>query len=113
MDLSLFPMDSQVCTLVIESYGYTMADLVYVWNDVTKSVEVTKSASNYYVKGKVSVSPDVSLTEFYVVGYRQRRVLEVLTSGNYSRLCADILFSRSMGYYIIQVILKGDTPKTE
>ena len=42
-------------------------------------------------------------SEFYVVGYRQRRVLEVLTSGNYSRLCADILFSRSMGYYIIQV----------
>ena len=38
-----------------------------------------------------------------MVGYRQRRVLEVLTSGNYSRLCADILFSRSMGYYIIQV----------
>ena len=36
----------------------------------------------------------MSLAEFYVVGYRQRRVLEVLTSGNYSRLCADILFSR-------------------
>ena len=53
MDLSLFPMNSQLCTLVLESYGYTMADLVYVWNDVTKSVEVTKSASNYYVKGKV------------------------------------------------------------
>ena len=49
------------------------------------------------------VDPEVSLTEFYVVGYRQRRVLEVLTSGNYSRLCVDILFSRSMGYYLIQV----------
>ena len=52
---------------------------------------------------KFQVDPDVSLAEFYVVGYRQRRVLEVLTSGNYSRLCADILFSRSMGYYLIQV----------
>ena len=41
-----------------------------------------------------SISSEVSLAEFYVVGYRQRRVLEVLTSGNYSRLCADILFSR-------------------
>ena len=59
------------------------------------------------------ISPDVSLTEFYVVGYRQQRVLEVLTSGNYSSLCADILFSRSMGYYIIQVILKGETPKNK
>ena len=45
----------------------------------------------------------MSLAEFYVVGYRQRFELEELTSGNYSRLCADILFSRSMGYYIIQV----------
>ena len=88
MDLTYFPMDSQMCTLEIESYGYTMDDMVYVWQEEGKSV---------------TVSPDVSLAEFYVVGYRQRRVLEVLTSGNYSRLCADILFSRSMGYYIIQV----------
>ena len=53
--------------------------MVYQWNSQAGSVEV---------------SPDVSLAEFYVVGFRQRRVLEVLTSGNYSRLCADILFSR-------------------
>ena len=92
MDLSHFPMDSQLCTLQIESYGYAMADLVYFWNDGVKSVEV---------------SPDVSLAEFHVVGYRQRRVLEVLTSGNYSRLCADILFGRSMGYYVIQVCTVG------
>ena len=45
----------------------------------------------------------MSMSEFYVVGYRERRVIEKLTSGNYSRLCADILFGRSMGYYIIQV----------
>ena len=88
MDLSHFPMDSQLCTLEIESYGYTMDDVVYQWNSGINSVQV---------------DPEVSLAEFYVVGYRQRRVLEVLTSGNYSRLCADILFSRSMGYYIIQV----------
>ena len=49
------------------------------------------------------VDPRVGLSEFYVRGYRQRWELEQLTSGNYSRLCADILFSRSMGYYIIQV----------
>ena len=27
MDLTLFPMDSQLCTLEVESYGYTMSDL--------------------------------------------------------------------------------------
>ena len=88
MDLTFFPMDSQMCTLEIESYGYTMSDLVYVWND-HKSVEM---------------NPEVSLAEFHVVGYRKRRVLEVLTSGNYSRLCVDIMFGRDMGYYLIQVL---------
>ena len=54
-------------------------------------------------ESSVEMNPDVSLAEFYVVGYKQRRVLEVLTSGNYSRLCMDIMFTRSMGYYLIQV----------
>ena len=62
MDLTYFPMDSQLCTLEIESYGYTMDDVVYSWD---------------HQAGSVEVSPDVSLAEFYVVGYRQRRVLEV------------------------------------
>ena len=40
MDLTFFPMDSQLCMLEMESYGYTMADLVYVWHDGINSVEV-------------------------------------------------------------------------
>ena len=40
MDLTFFPMDSQLCMLEMESYGYTMADLVYVWHDGITSVEV-------------------------------------------------------------------------
>ena len=28
-----------------------------------------------------------------------------LSSGNYSRLLADVIFSRSMGYYMIQVFI--------
>ena len=46
MDLTLFPMDSQLCVLEIESYGYTMADLVYDWNDGKKSVQVTFQLSS-------------------------------------------------------------------
>merc|ERR1719400_1252836 len=51
MDLTHFPMDSQLCTLEIESYGYTMKDLIYLWQEGSA----------------VEVSPDVSLAEFYVV----------------------------------------------
>ena len=40
MDLSYFPMDSQLCTLEIESYGYTMDDVVYQWNSGISSVQV-------------------------------------------------------------------------
>ena len=42
MDLSYFPMDSQLCTLEIESYGYTMADLVFSWHDGLQSVQVIR-----------------------------------------------------------------------
>ena len=53
MDLTYFPMDSQLCMLEMESYGYTMADLVYEWADGINSVEVRKvhvrhSVSHHY-----------------------------------------------------------------
>jgi glycine receptor alpha-3 len=88
MDLSNFPMDSQTCTVEIESFGYTMTDLRYKWNDGMKSVQM---------------SSDVSLPQFNVLGHRQRIIEASLSSGNYSRLLADVHFVRSMGYYIIQV----------
>ena len=34
---------------------------------------------------------------------RQRLIEVSLSSGNYSRLLADVQFTRSMGYYMIQV----------
>ena len=40
-----FPMDSQLCTLEIESYGYTMADLSYTWNKELKAVDVGPDVS--------------------------------------------------------------------
>ena len=93
MNLANFPMDSQMCTVEIESFGYTMADLKYAWNDGEKSVKM---------------SPDVALPQFLVLGHRQRLIEVSLSSGNYSRLLADVQFTRSMGYYMIQVcFLKG------
>ena len=88
MNLANFPMDGQMCTVEIESFGYTMADLKYAWNDGETSVKM---------------SPDVALPQFLVVGHRQRLIEVSLSSGNYSRLLADVQFIRSMGYYMIQV----------
>ena len=49
MDLSYFPMDSQLCTLEIESYGYTMADLAYSWHDGLESVQVWLRSNEYII----------------------------------------------------------------
>merc|ERR1711970_126517 len=90
LDLQYFPMDSQMCTLEIESFGYTMSDIKYRWNDGLNSVQL---------------SPDVSLPEFKVLGHRQRFIEASLSSGNYSRLIGDVVFVRSVGPYVIQVYL--------
>merc|ERR1719483_1696637 len=90
MHLANFPMDSQMCTVEIESFGYTMADLKYAWHSGENSVQM---------------SPDVELPQFLVLGHKQRLVEVSLSSGNYSRLLADVIFTRSMGYYMIQVYI--------
>ena len=49
------------------------------------------------------MSPDVALPQFNILGHRQRIVEASLSSGNYSRLLADVQFDRALGYYVIQV----------
>ena len=88
MNLANFPFDEQMCTVEVESFGYTMSDLKYRWQ---------------YGNDSVQMSPDVQLPQFIVLGHRQRFIEVSLTSGNYSRLLADVQFIRSMGYYMIQV----------
>ena len=77
-----------MCTVEIESFGYTMSDLKYAWNAGDTSVQM---------------SQEVTLPQFKVLGHRQRLIEVSLTSGNYSRLLADVVFTRDMGYYLIQV----------
>lgn len=47
----------------------------------------------------------MSLPQFKVVGFRQRAFEISLLTGNYSRLACEIQFSRSMGYYLIQIYI--------
>ncbi|CAL8139032.1 unnamed protein product [Orchesella dallaii] len=90
MDLRHFPMDSQLCTIEIESFGYSMSDIRYKW------------AAG---PGSVGISWDLSLPQFKVHGYRQKTHEISLSTGNYSRLACEIQFVRSMGYYLIQVYI--------
>lgn len=90
MNLQYFPMDRQLCHIEIESFGYTMRDIRYKWNEGPNSV---------------GVSNEVSLPQFKVLGHRQKAMEISLTTGNYSRLACEIQFVRSMGYYLIQIYI--------
>jgi len=90
MDLSYYPFDSQLCSLEIESFKYTMSDIKYKWQDDTKGVQL---------------SPDVSYFDMNVLGHRARIVEANLKSGNYSRLIADIAFERASAYYVTHQFL--------
>nr|XP_037873771.1 ionotropic GABA-aminobutyric acid receptor RDL3 isoform X10 [Bombyx mori] len=67
MNLQYFPMDRQLCHIEIESFGYTMRDIVYVWKDGASSV---------------GMSSEVQLPQFRVLGHRQRATVVTLSTGN-------------------------------
>ncbi|NWT02224.1 GLRA4 protein, partial [Mionectes macconnelli] len=42
MDLKNFPMDIQTCTMQLESFGYTMNDLIFEWLEEQEAVQVAE-----------------------------------------------------------------------
>uniref|UniRef100_A0A0N5C8M2 Gamma-aminobutyric acid receptor subunit beta n=1 Tax=Strongyloides papillosus TaxID=174720 RepID=A0A0N5C8M2_STREA len=89
MKLKLFPMDSQLCSLEIESYGYSILDIYYIFSNGKESI--TRS--------------EFELPQFILQDVRLGSKIENLTSGSYSRLFCQFLFKRNIGYYIIQIYL--------
>lgn len=68
-----------------------MADIMYKWG--------------IDGKGSASLSDNVELPQFKVKGLKQKSKVEMISSGNYSRLVCEIEFVRSMGYYLIQIYI--------
>ncbi|KAG9509709.1 Gamma-aminobutyric acid receptor subunit beta [Fragariocoptes setiger] len=90
MNLQYFPMDSQRCTIEAESYGYNVKDIIYKWARAETAVERDE---------------EISLPQFDIIRTEQKYRIEELSSGTYSRLIAEIHFSRRMGYYLIQIYI--------
>ena len=65
-----------------------MTDLPYKWRPGNDSV---------------LVSGEISLPQFKILGHRKKLIERSVLTGNYSRLHVEIVFNRSMGYYMIQV----------
>ncbi|KAL2081679.1 hypothetical protein ACEWY4_023532 [Coilia grayii] len=90
MDLKNFPMDVQTCTMQLESFGYTMNDLIFEWTD----------------NGPVQVAEGLTLPQFIL---KDEKELEYCTkhynTGKFT--CIEVKFhlERQMGYYLIQMYI--------
>ncbi|XP_056244734.1 glycine receptor subunit alpha-2 isoform X5 [Seriola aureovittata] len=90
MDLKNFPMDVQTCTMQLESFGYTMNDLIFEWLE----------------NGAVQVSEGLTLPQFIM---REEKELGYCTkhynTGKFT--CIEVKFhlERQMGYYLIQMYI--------
>ncbi|KAK0393358.1 hypothetical protein QR680_000169 [Steinernema hermaphroditum] len=90
MDLTLFPFDSQVCKLGIESYGYTADQVRYKWS---------KNNIEALVLKKIRL-PDFQIKEAFVTSQT-----ESYATGDYSRLYVCFVFTRSSGFCFLQLII--------
>ncbi|XP_053973864.1 glutamate-gated chloride channel isoform X5 [Hylaeus volcanicus] len=89
MNLKLYPLDRQICSLRMASYGWTTNDLVFEWKE-GDPVQVVK---NLHL-------PRFTLEKF-LTDYCNSKT----NTGEYSCLKVDLLFKREFSYYLIQIYI--------
>ncbi|KAJ8269661.1 hypothetical protein COCON_G00122680 [Conger conger] len=90
MDLKNFPMDVQTCIMQLESFGYTMNDLIFEWQK----------------KGPVQVAEGLTLPQFLLKDESDLRYCtKHYNTGKFT--CIEVRFhlERQMGYYLIQMYI--------
>ncbi|MFT7813109.1 gamma-aminobutyric acid receptor subunit rho-1-like [Arapaima gigas] len=88
MDLSRFPLDTQTCSLEIESYAYTDDDLMLYWK-----------------KGNESLKTDdrISLSQFLIQKFHTTTKLAFYSStGWYNRLYIHFTLRRHIFFFLLQ-----------
>ncbi|KAK7572030.1 hypothetical protein V9T40_014502 [Parthenolecanium corni] len=89
MNLKLYPLDKQVCSLRMASYGWTTDDLVFLWKE----------------GDPVQVVKNLHLPRFTLEKYRTDYCNSKTNTGEYSCLKVDLLFKREFSYYLIQIYI--------
>ncbi|XP_049337353.1 glycine receptor subunit alpha-3 isoform X1 [Astyanax mexicanus] len=90
MDLKNFPMDVQTCIMQLESFGYTMNDLIFEWQ----------------ANGPVQVADGLTLPQFILKDESDLRYCtKHYNTGKFT--CIEVRFhlERQMGYYLIQMYI--------
>ncbi|XP_075244802.1 gamma-aminobutyric acid receptor subunit pi-like isoform X2 [Convolutriloba macropyga] len=88
MDLHVFPMDTQVCSLLVECYGYTTKDLSLQWHDGNEE--------------SVDITGNKQLAQFQVIDYKLLNYTLGFSTGSFSDLEIEFVFKRDLLYFILQ-----------
>lgn len=89
MDLHYYPLDSQNCTVEIESYGYTVKDVLMSWRSPIPVVGVENA----------------ELPQFTILKYETTDRIEELATGTYQRLSLSFELKRNIGYFLFQTYM--------
>ncbi|XP_075749544.1 glycine receptor alpha 1 isoform X6 [Rhipicephalus microplus] len=89
MNLKFYPLDKQICSIVMVSYGYTTEDLVFLWKE-GDPVQVTKN---------------LHLPRFTLERFQTDYCTSRTNTGEYSCLRVDLVFKREFSYYLIQIYI--------
>jgi len=88
MDLHYYPLDNQNCTVEIESYGYTVSDVVMYWRD-----------------NPVVGVEEAELPQFTIEDHETNERKIRLATGTYQRLSLSFRLQRNIGYFVFQTYL--------
>lgn len=100
MDLSRFPIDEQVCSLVFESYSYNVATVSVGW--MTAAVTVP-SASEVTLPDFDIVGCFHSIRGEFEVDIKVYKHVESYKAGDWYRLTLEFRLQRRYGFYILQM----------
>ncbi|XP_072040422.1 gamma-aminobutyric acid receptor subunit beta-2-like isoform X2 [Amphiura filiformis] len=89
MDLRHYPMDTQTCTLEIESYGYTVDDVDYYWAHDLESIEGIEKVSQ-------------EMAQFTLANYKTTKRIQSFSTGDYPRLQFVFVLKRNIGFFLLQ-----------
>ncbi|XP_062931902.1 gamma-aminobutyric acid receptor subunit rho-3 [Cynocephalus volans] len=88
MDFSKFPLDTQSCSLELESYAYNEEDLILYWKHGNKSLNTEEH---------------ISLSQFFVEDFSASSGLAFYSStGWYNRLFINFVLRRHIFFFVLQ-----------
>lgn len=93
MNLKLFPLDNQTCSLQMGSWGWATTDLVFLWKKSNTTVQVAKNLR----------LPQFSLESFTTDSCNSKS-----PTGEYSCLKVDLAFQRKFSYYLLTIYIPCD-----